>query len=230
MLATDLDTHEMKPSLESWPDMPTSTANHSNVSHAPFSCRQSCHFTTPVMSSVASAIMPVVTGETPTLSPNIHRLTASSMVPSMMYSFCDSGPMASRRFCASAGASGVCCTVGGMSLKTSHGVMSSAARVGTMDALSQVRNGEGRGKPVTSAQILSVRRFCAAPVIHMAEECAHACSCVWMRYAPILSAVGPGSLPAFFASDLMMGRNTPPALAVVEGIAGEMTASDIARP
>ena len=84
--------------------------------------------------------------------------------------------------------------------------------------------------PVTSAASLSASRFCAAAVRKSAEECAQLCSCACTRNAPSRPAVAPGRLPACLDSDRMMGRNTPPARAVVLGMAGEMSASDSTRP
>ena len=51
-----------------------------------------------------------------------------------------------------------------------------------------------------------------------------------MRNEPIFFAVGPGSDPLLLAKEVMMGKYTPPALAVVDGIAGANTASEMLKP
>lgn len=52
-----------------------------------------------------------------------------------------------------------------------------------------------------------------------------------MRYDPSFFADGsPGLLPADRDKDLIIGKKTPPALAVVLGIAGAMSVSLIVNP
>lgn len=52
-----------------------------------------------------------------------------------------------------------------------------------------------------------------------------------MRKAPsFLEEASPGLLPADKDKDLMIGKKTPPALAVVLGIAGAISASLIVSP
>ena len=51
-----------------------------------------------------------------------------------------------------------------------------------------------------------------------------------MRNEPIFFAVGPGSDPLLLAKEVMMGKYTPPALAVVDGIAGANTTGPLHAP
>ena len=173
--------------------------------------------------------MAAVTEDMPILSPKIHKITVRPIVTTTIVSSCDSGPSFSSFFAASRGASGVSWISGGMSLNTSSGMTARPTMAGTHAALNHVSHGDAITTPRLAASF-SDNKFCAAAVMHIAEECPDDCSCVWMRNAPSLLAVGPGSDPAFFASDLMIGRYTPPARAVVEGIAGASNASEMLRP
>jgi len=107
--------------------------------------------------------------------------------------------------------------------------MNVTMKAGTTAATNHVLNAFGTMTPSCDARFRQ-RIFCAAPVMNIAEDPADAWSCEWTRNFPILPAVSPGSDPAVAESDLMIGTNIPPARAVVDGIAGDSSVSDMASP
>mmetsp|Transcript_29394 Transcript_29394/g.49376 ORF Transcript_29394/g.49376 Transcript_29394/m.49376 type:complete len:215 (-) Transcript_29394:757-1401(-) len=213
------------------PDMPIRTANHESVSHAAVSARQSFHCSTPVHRNAHSPIMAVTAGAIPNLSPAIHSTSAQLMTEMTTFSSFDKGPSIFRRSSAILGASGVSLISGGKAQYISSGVSSSAVAAGTHAPLSQVIQGLAMTMPATSWPSFMVSMFWAAAVMKRAEEGPAHCSWVWIRYAPSFLAEGSlGLLPALSASEAIMGRYTPPARAVVEGMAGAMAASLRVRP
>ena len=203
--ATELERKLMKPMALSCADMPMSTANHRRVSHAPFSLRQSCQVMTPDTSCSDMPSIAAVTELIPILSPKIQRITVRPIVTTTMISSCESGPSFLSFSAASFGASGVSWISGGYILNTSSGVTARPTMAGTHAALNHVSQGDAMTMPRDAASFKD-SKFCAAAVMHIADECPEHWSWVWMRKPPSLPDVGPGSLPAFFASDLMMGR------------------------
>mmetsp|Transcript_5719 Transcript_5719/g.20713 ORF Transcript_5719/g.20713 Transcript_5719/m.20713 type:complete len:269 (+) Transcript_5719:471-1277(+) len=218
----------MKPNSLSWADMPMSTANHNNVSHAPFSFKHSAQEMTPETSWRLIPNIAATTGAMPN-GWKTHMNTVMLIVITTMSSSCVSGPSSFNLAAACAGASGVDCTSGGYNLYTKSGVTSKPMMAGTHAALNQVNHGETTTMPRDAAS-LSDNKFCAAAVMHIALECPLDCNCDCTKNAPSFFDVGPGSEPACLARLVMIGKYTPPARAVVLGIAGAKSASESVNP
>ena len=108
--------------------------------------------------------------------------------------------------------------------------MSKPIKAGTTEALNHVNQAEGTTTPSSVASFMH-SRFCAAAVRNMAEELTEPWNWVLTKKAPSLSREGSlGLLPEERESELMMGMKIPPARAVVEGMAGAMSASAMERP
>mmetsp|Transcript_1237 Transcript_1237/g.4013 ORF Transcript_1237/g.4013 Transcript_1237/m.4013 type:complete len:418 (-) Transcript_1237:1073-2326(-) len=220
----------MTPRELSCPDMPTRIANQKSVSQAAGYVRHSLHVSTPDNKRPDRPIIAVVTADTPMASPQTHKHTAAPMVPSMIFSSLPIGPMLSRRFVARAGASGVSLISGAKMLYMMSGVSRRQTTAGTTAALNQVTHAEGISTPISVA-IFRQSRFWAAAVRNSAEELTDPWNWELTRKAPSFFLDSSFGLdPALRDRELMIGMNMPPALAVVEGMAGAISISAKERP
>ena len=87
----------MKPSALSCDAIITSAANQTMVSQAPFSFSMSCQVSTPVSSSTARPTKAAVVALIDNAWPLIHKTSNSTMVPAVIHSPMEIGPM-SRSF------------------------------------------------------------------------------------------------------------------------------------
>ena len=198
--------------------MPMSTANHSRVSHAPFSLRQSCQVMTPVTSCRDMPSIAATTEDMPILSPKIHKITVRPIVAHTIVSSCDRGPSFLSFSAASTGASGVSWISGGNILNTRRGVTRRPTRWGTHDALNHVSHGAA-ADDAEARRELEAEAVLAPRLLHMAEEWPLHCSWVWMRNAPSLRDAGTGCGAGVLGQGLDDGEVHAPARAVVEGMA-----------
>ena len=99
-----------------------------------------------------------------------------------------------------------------------------------MAALNHVSQADGMMTPISVA-ILRHNRFWAAAVKNKAEELTEPWNCVFTKKAPNFFLDSSfGFDPALNDNELIIGMKIPPALAVVEGIAGAISASARERP
>ena len=98
-------------------------------------------------------------------------------------------------------------------MNTIKGVTNKHISAGTNAASAHSLNGLTNGIPIPTA-ICMHKKFCAAPDIKNADVAPVPCNCCPTKYSWVLGS-----------NDLMTGMNTPAALAVVDGIAGDNSAS-----
>mmetsp|Transcript_2643 Transcript_2643/g.8445 ORF Transcript_2643/g.8445 Transcript_2643/m.8445 type:complete len:218 (-) Transcript_2643:1097-1750(-) len=210
---TNPESHSMTPKSFNCCDMPIKMANQINVSHAPFCSKASSQDKTPLMSIKHKPVMAATTAAIPSGAPKIHKNTVVPKDKHMRFSISVNGPMACNFFAASMGAFGVAFNKGGSTINTINGVTIMHINAGTNAATAHSLNGLTNGMPIPMA-ICMHKKFCAAPDIKNADVAPVPCNC-----CPIKNSCVLGS------KDLMTGMNTPAALAVVDGIAGDNNAS-----
>ena len=194
-------------------DMPIKMANQINVSHAPFCSKASSQDKTPLMSIKHKPVMAATTAAIPSGAPKIHKNTVVPKDKHMRFSISVNGPMACNFFAASMGAFGVAFNKGGSTINTINGVTIMHINAGTNAATAHSLNGLTNGMPIPMA-ICMHKKFCAAPDIKNADVAPVPCNCCPTKNSCVLGS-----------KDLMTGMNTPAALAVVDGIAGDNNAS-----
>mmetsp|Transcript_14037 Transcript_14037/g.42362 ORF Transcript_14037/g.42362 Transcript_14037/m.42362 type:complete len:237 (+) Transcript_14037:3050-3760(+) len=218
------------PSAFSCPAMPTNTANQNRVSQAGGYVRQSFHVSTPVISNTDRPIMAATTALMPTASPATQRARAKPMVASMIFSSRLMAPILSSFSIACRGASGVSLISGGASLYRIAGVMARPMAAGTTAAVNHVSHGLAIWTPSSAASFIH-SRFCAAAVRNMALLLTLPWNCDMTRKLPSFLLLGSlGLLPAARDREFMMGMKMPPARAVVDGMAGAISASATDSP
>mmetsp|Transcript_31303 Transcript_31303/g.56809 ORF Transcript_31303/g.56809 Transcript_31303/m.56809 type:complete len:346 (-) Transcript_31303:396-1433(-) len=209
--------------------MDTTMENQTSVSQADWCIRQSRHVSTPVTKRVTRARSAATTGATFSFSPRTQRTTAPAKVTKTIHSSRLGGPFSRSFSRARAGASGVFLSSGGTSTYIMAGIMMRLRTEGTTAPLNQRTKVSLIWTPSCWA-MLTQRRFWAAPVRKSVELSAEVWRQQCVRKAPNLRRSFSGVDPTDLLRNPTTGAKMPPALAVVDGMAGARRASATVKP